>query len=88
MVAVWRLMGAIMIGRTAVGIAIAEAAVRLLLCNELSTAIFIFPTAHLLGPPVLRLFVRDNRDMDVIWTGTGMVWDASKHRYMGAYLGA
>ena len=66
MVAVWRLMGAIMIGRTAVGIAIAEAAVRLLLCNELSTAISISPIAHQHGPLVLRLFAKASRDMGVI----------------------
>ena len=67
-----------MIGRTVGDIAIMEAAARHLLCNERSMAIFIFPTAHRLGPLVLRLFVRDNRDMESIWTGTGTVWDASE----------
>ena len=78
MAAVWRLTGAIMIGRMAVGIAIVEAAVRHPLCNALSTAIFIFPTARRLGLLVLRLFVRASRDMGVIWTEMGTVWDASE----------
>ena len=78
MAVVWRLTGVTTIGRTAVGTAIVEAAVRHPLCNELSTAIFIFPTAHRLGPLALPLFDRDNRDMGVIWTETGMVSDASE----------
>ena len=38
----WRRMGAIMIGKTVVGIAIGEAAARHPLCNALSTTISIF----------------------------------------------
>ena len=67
MAVVWRLTGATMTGRTAVGTAIVEAAARHPLCNELSTEIFIFPTAHRHGPLVLRLFVRASRGMGVIW---------------------
>ena len=78
MAVVWRLTGVTTIGRTAVGTAIVEAAVRHPLCNELSTAIFIFPTARRLGLLVLRLFVRASRDMGVIWTEMGTLWDASE----------
>ena len=66
MAAVWLLTGATMTGRAAGDIAIVETAVRRPLYNEHSMAIFIFPIAHRLAPLVLRLFVRDNRDMGVI----------------------
>ena len=78
MAAVWRLTGATRTDRTAVGIAIVEVVARHPLCNELSTEIYIFPTAHRHGPLVQRLFVWDNRDMGVIWIGTGTVSDANR----------
>ena len=77
MAAVWLLTGAITIGRTAGDIAIVEAAARHPLCNELSTEIYMFPTAHRHGPLVLRLFVRASRGMGVIWIGTGTALDAN-----------
>ena len=78
-----------MICRMVVGIVIVEAAVRPPLCKALSMVIFIFPTAHRLGSLVLRMFVRASRDMDVIWTGKGMVWDASEAQLdVGIIVGA
>ena len=62
-----------MIGKTAVGIAIVEAAVRHPLCNAPSMAIFIFPTAPLPVLPVPHLCALAKRDMGVIWIGTGTV---------------
>ena len=73
MAVVWLQTGVTMTGRAAVDIAIVETAVAHPLCNELLTAISIFPTAHRLGPLALRLFVLASRGMGVIWTEMGTV---------------